>query len=613
VGNELKVNIDYHLVLFSYMIQKYKMDIHTDRNKETDNVVRFYTNTFAQLSGTIDLEAIKFIEALQQGLETHMNKIISSKSIYYWFHLYRRIAPVATFDSESKQTVWLYRNILENAFLKYGRTKTNNELISNTEKGSIKAQDIASGLYVEALIHYGIDKKLENRFNGIFLGRFGKKELMEIFSLERLSYEFWHTTMCLRRIYKGGMLQIEKNQYWVYNDPETEFLMQSYDARGGDFEDLSCSDGISLVTLEMSNDIMIAPKYNVEQLSLQEYPEHKIFNINMPEEMLHEFKPNFLWLPINFDYYYKNHEFYNDAFQRKFGYRMESFVYTLYLLLFREFVFCRESHPAGIDNLKRAYRHIRSYEVLTEELIEYYKAGKNCGKYTFEIDKYEVLKVLEDLTLPKETNAISLVTLGPRYLLFPAINGDYIIDYASITPILLSKLHFLNVKEETKGHYFEDFVIGRLIRKKLRLWECKKKLNHGDGTSKEIDISFLYKGFLFLGELKSNKMSLSYIKGDKKSLEFRKEKMIDALSQIDEKARWLSLHITGTNYHIPNEVKAIIPFVVSPFTEYIWNRSNNLWLTDSIPRICTPSECEKLCSDETISVLATKPYTTYLK
>ena len=587
------------------------MNINGIRNRETDDIVCFFTKIFAHNSGAVNCEAIKFIEALQQRLESQMQRIISTKSIYYWFHLYRRIAPIASFEGESKQTVWLYRNILENAFQKYGKNNTINELIFSTESRQVKVQDIANGLYIEALKHYRVDKGLDNEFYGVFLGNFGRKELLEIFSLERLAYEFWRTTVCLRRIYKGGVLHIERKQYWVDNDSDTEFLMSSYDSRGGDLEDISCSDGISIFTTEISDDVMIAPKYNIEQLSLDEYPEHLIFNMNIPVEMLHDFKPNFLWIPINFDYYYKNHEFYIKAFQKKFGYRMESFVYTLYLLLFREFIFCRETH-AGIDNLKRAYRHICSYDALVDEIIEYYKAGKEYGKYTYELNKDEVFKVLEDLMLPKETNPISLVTLGPRYLIFPAINDDYIIDYAAIIPILKTKMHFLSVKEETKGHLFEDVVIERLNKKKFILWQCKKKLEHNDGTSREIDISFIYRGFLFIGELKSNKMSLSYITGDTKSLQFRKAKMIDALSQVDNKAKWLSLHVSGTNYCIQKEIKAIVPFVVTPFKEYIWSRNNNLWLTDSIPRICTPSECEMLCNDDVINALASRLYTIFL-
>lgn len=123
MSNKLAIYLDYHLFLFSYIIKKYNLNINDIRNKVTDNIVCFYTNTFAHNFGAVNLEAIKFVEALQQRLETEMKKTISTKSVYYWFHLYRRIAPVASFEGESKQTVWLYRNILESAFLKYGKNK----------------------------------------------------------------------------------------------------------------------------------------------------------------------------------------------------------------------------------------------------------------------------------------------------------------------------------------------------------------------------------------------------------------------------------------------------------------------------------------------------------
>lgn len=587
------------------------MNINITRNKETEDILSFFTSTFAHNSGSTNLEAIKFIEALQQRLETQMRKRISTKSIYYWFHLYRRIAPIASFEGESKQTVLLYRNILENAFQKYGKNNTNDELIFSKGRVPVNVQNIANGLYLEALKHYKIDKKFDNKFFGVFLGNFGEKELLEIYSLERLAYEFWHTTVCLRRIYKGGILHIERKRYWVDNDVDTEFLMSSYDSRGGDFEDLSCSDGISMFTTKISNDVMLAPNYNVEQLSLKEFPEHLAFYVNIPVEFVENFKPNFLWFPINFDYYYKNHEFYIKAFYKKFGYEMESFVYTLYLLLFREFVFCRENQT-GLDNLKRAYRHICSNDQLANEIIELYMAGKKCGQYTYRLNKDEVLKVLEDLKLPPQKNQISLVTLGPRYLILPAINGDYIIDYAAILPILMTKMHFLSVEEETKGRLFENVVIARLKKKGFDLWECQKKLEHSDSTSKEIDVSFIFKGFLFIGELKSNKKSLNYIKGDTKSLQFRKEKMRTALKQVDDKVKWLSLHPSGKNYCIPKEVKAIVPFVVTPFNEYIWSTDGELWLTESIPRCCTPSECEMLCCDDVINALTSKSYIKFL-
>jgi hypothetical protein len=129
MSRELAVQLDYHIVLFPYMVEKYNLNIHDDRNKIADNIIAFFTKVFAQSSGANSFEAIRFVEALQRRLEIEMQKILSTKSIYYWFHLYRRIAPKASFEDESKQTVWLYRNILENAFLKYGKKSTCDELV----------------------------------------------------------------------------------------------------------------------------------------------------------------------------------------------------------------------------------------------------------------------------------------------------------------------------------------------------------------------------------------------------------------------------------------------------------------------------------------------------
>ena len=586
------------------------MDIHNERNKVTDQIVHFYLSTFAHLSGSSGSKAIDFVYRLQHRLETEMRKIISTKSIYYWFHIYRRIAPIASFENESDQTVSLYRNIMETAFLKYGKTETNEELVYNTEKRKVQVEDIASGLYIEAIKEFKLNL-FTNHFPGIFLGQFGKAELLEINTLERLAYEYWHTTACLRRLNKGGTLGIIGNAYGVENDAETEALISSYDSRGHSFEDLYSSVGIPFFTKEVSLEVVMLPKYNIEQLSLQEYPFHGYFNVNIPDNLLKNFKPNFIWLPINLNHYFKTNEYYKESFRKNFGYNLESFVNVIYLVVFREYMMCRENHQIGIDNLKRSYRHIKSYDSLANELLDYYD-GLNEKLIAYELSKTEVINVLCELSIPKSTTNISLDTLGPRYLLFPAINDDFIIDYASIIPILLTKMHFLNVKEELKGHLFEDVVISRLISKGFNLWECKKRLIHQDDTSKEIDLSFIYKNFLFIGELKSNKMSLSYIKGEKKSLDFRKKKIINAITQVEEKVKWLKLHTVGRNYQIPENVHVIVPFVVTPFKEYIWSRDKSLWMTNEIPRVCTPSECELLCEDEIINELMDKPFIRYV-
>jgi len=110
---------DYHYFLFEYMHEKVENKLLQERERNVKEIVSYYTSIFSHMSGTNNDEAIRFIYMLQERLEQKLKEIISTKGLLYWFHLYRRIAPVASFGGESKQTVWLYRNILETAFVKW--------------------------------------------------------------------------------------------------------------------------------------------------------------------------------------------------------------------------------------------------------------------------------------------------------------------------------------------------------------------------------------------------------------------------------------------------------------------------------------------------------------
>jgi len=601
------VHLDYHLILFPYLIKKYKLNINEERKKDSNKIVDLHIKSNKHKIQACKFDATKFINTLQIKLEERMKEIISTKSIYYWIHLYRRIPPVASFNNESKQTVDLYRNILENAIVKYGNRETKDELVGNFADGLINVRDIANGYYLEALKELNIEKEIDELQAGVFLGNFDKNELIEIFTLERLAYEFWRTTVCIRRINKNGFFWAYGSFYGVKNPDEIESLMKSYDSRGGGIEGIVSSTGITLFTSEVSSIVACLPKYNVEQFTLNEFPTHRIFDINFPKELLGRFRPNFTWWPVDFDFYYKSNEFYKESFFERYGYKLESFIYTLYLILFRELLLTSKE-LIGIENIMRGYRNITNYESLIEDLIYYYESGKAEKKYLFDINRTEVTKVLLDLTHPLDTSSVSLVTLGPRYLFIPAFNQDFIIDYSAIMPILLTKMHFLEVNEDKKGHLFEDIVIDSLKNKNINVWECKKKLIHQDGTSKEIDISFVYRDILFVGELKVNNMSLSFIKGDEASLKYRKKKLLENLAQADEKVAWMLRHTKGTNFTIPDGVKAIVPFLITPFIEYIWTKDTNMWLSETVPRICTYYEIEKICTDEVLAQLVCKPF-----
>jgi hypothetical protein len=316
---------------------------------------------------------------------------------------------------------------------------------------------------------------------------------------------------------------------------------------------------------------------------------------------------------MDFLSYIKDRIFYSEAFSEQFGYGVVQFAYTIYLVLEMEYMLSLENEQRAIDNFKRAYRHTGSINSLADTCFQIYEAVNEKMNINMVLSYEEIVKVLMDLTLPHDRAHLDLETLGPKYMIYPAMQDTFIIDYTTVLPILVSKMHDLQVVREQKGHKFEDVVIDHLQAEGFNLWQCKKKLVYNKNTEKEIDISFLYKGFLFIGELKTYKRSLSYIKGDSKSIEYRVKELKGALAQVRNKAIWLKRYRKGRNYYIPDDITAIIPFVVTPFAEYIWDVSANLWLTDKIPRICTPSECLCLCTDEVIRHLANKPYTVYLE
>jgi hypothetical protein len=179
-----------------------------------------------------------------------------------------------------------------------------------------------------------------------------------------------------------------------------------------------------------------------------------------------------------------------------------------------------------------------------------------------------------------------------------------VLDYAALLSLLRSFAHGLdNVSE--KGTRFEAYVrrvVGE-IPGATPLW-FSKKLRHPDGTSREIDASFLKGEALFICELKCVGLSWAFSEGTREALDFRRGKCEDGLRQVDSKASWLAEHTSGLNYELPQGTTAIVPLLVSPFVEYIWSREPNLWLSDEVPRICTPGELRKV----TPETLGGKPF-----
>lgn len=605
---------DYHHVLFAYLMKGKHDQIRRLREEPTRSIVHRTLSLVAHRSPMQDLEALRVIETLQGLIETELCRIISKKGIQYWFHVYRRLAPVATFSNESPHTVGLYREITECAFLKYGATSCGNELILGDLADENFLGQVAKGALKKAHLHYGIPPRIPPSQPSAYVGNFDFESLVEMLQVERLAFEFWHTTVCIRRLYKGGVLHIDEDcDYYVINDRETEKLIEAYDRRGYGYGDLITTQGIPMRGFESSgNRVALCAKYNIEQIRASEYPIHVLFGL--PESLDNEFVPNFLWVPVDFDHYYTVHQFYEEQFKDRFKVSLRCFVTTLYLVNRRALVASQLSHgKQALGLMKRAYGLFDSREMLVDDLIDLSRVRCLPSLAPYTPEPCEVKSVLDLLTLdPTDRDKISLTTRGPRPLIFPCGSDRFILDYAAVLPILMTQTHFLKAQIDKKGVLFERHLMEMLEHKGLKLWVCHKELRHFDGTSREIDISFFHKGILFIAELKCITRSLAFERGDIEALEFRRRKLQAAVEKVDECADWLSTRREGTNYKIPDETYAIVPFVVSPFTEYVWATDQRLWLTDEVPRICLPSEVEHLVDAEALNEVLKRPFVRYL-
>jgi hypothetical protein len=82
---------------------------------------------------------------------------------------------------------------------------------------------------------------------------------------------------------------------------------------------------------------------------------------------------------------------------------------------------------------------------------------------------------------------------------------------------------------------------------------------------------------------------LNYEIGRPRTFELRRDRLDDKVEQVLELSEFLQTNPRGTNYDF-TDIERIVPLVVSPFVEWLWDRSERLWLSDGTPRILSANE-----------------------
>ncbi len=601
--------IQYHQPVFIHYLNLLSKQIEELRTQLSNSILKSYLSLLTPPSQFESLVAASLVNLFQKKIEPEMKEILSKHHVYYWLHLYRRLAPENTFNDKSLATIYYYRNIFESAAIKFGSGAIDNDFLKGD---NINTSEIMSGEYEKALDVLQIKDKYRQQIEGIYIKNFGIEDFIELLSLERLAYEFWHTTVCIRRIHKGGDLIIENEyDYWVKNSEDVEYLVTSFDQRHKGMEGLSTTSGIPIIPQKFEEKgLCFLPLYNVSRISGENLQLEELWNLDTNTTFIdNSFSPNFAWMPFDLNYYYAQHEFLSIEFKKEYSFSIESFIRSIHAIAIQAWLIGKRETGRAYQLIQRAYSHFKSLDQYIKE-IEYCSSLIKVPVISQNsLTKEEILKFVEAFTLNDEMRKkIDLTTAGPRPIFIPTWGNEFLIDYAALPSTLLTAMHFLRADWTTKGVVFENHVINEVKERGLNIWKKLYELKGQDGTKIEIDLSIIFGNVMFICELRSITQSFAFLKGEREALNFRREKLERLLSECETKSTWLSTHKTGINFALPKDIVALIPVAVSPFVEYIWSKNGYYWLTERIPRICTPKELIEVINEENIATILARPY-----
>ncbi len=175
-------------------------------------------------------------------------------------------------------------------------------------------------------------------------------------------------------------------------------------------------------------------------------------------------------------------------------------------------------------------------------------------------------------------------------MLVPVSDNHHAVILQGI-PQLLSTLFYKTAHEQTeKGSVFEEAF-------RQGIGELGFAVEHGElkslgGLCRELDAGVIKGEKMYLFECVSIERPMDYEIGNPKTFEVRKDRLEKKIDQALSLAEFLRLNPSGANYDY-SRVRQFEGLVVSPFVEWLWDKSERLWVSDSLPRVASAEEALK--------------------
>jgi len=541
------------------------------------------------------------IKTALDEIECQIGELLANHSVAFWMHLYRRIDPLLHPDHEDKtdpRTVGLVRKVVEAAICKYGAADQASEFCLSTD---VNIKKILGGVLLTAIKEtepkpHAATRAIERQLAAApqwVVKQFTPADLLAIYRVEGLGYQYWRIMALLRALGKGASVEFSPDGDWTYHTTRAfDDLIKSIDDRT---EKMRLDYSLIGVWFDQTRDVdtklpvLLVPAYNVGREEISEAIER--FGFSLQTKTV----PNFLPTVLNVNEYLSTHRDFSDALLKKHGFSLDALIYMMWAL--NQLVllpFAAIAHgdrdalkPLMLQNFvnlcHRGYRII-SIEKDTTKLI---KVIRTCTNFPATLGDDEVLRAIDFLKLSQAAQKlISLWTGGPRDLLISFNDNHTLVDQEPVPSILQTLFFGVQYNQTSRGTIFE--VEFREALKQGGFEVRSGVLEPSNGNPRELDAGVIVGNKLVIMECVSIERPLDYEIGNPNTFSVRQTRLDEKITQVLSLVDFIRADPEDRNYGF-EDFEDIEAYVVSPFYEWIWERSERLWVGER-PRILAAAE-----------------------
>jgi len=421
-----------------------------------------------------------------------------------------------------------------------------------------------------------------------------------MYFIEGLSYQYWRVTALLRVLGKGTTVTFDAAGNWTYStSDELDDLFRSIDMRTQKENFDSSLIGVWFtndITKEASaNQVIISPQYNVYKKPLRDI--FARFGIELPSEFIANCVPAVLDVHA----YLEAHQRFSEAVFQRHGFHLATLIHAIWALGTSSLITRRIANESSeSEQLRRFGEHLlnmcqRGYRIMSigQDIKREVNSILAVADEGFqEVPEGELERAISHLMLSHDVQKlISLWSGGPRHMLVPMRDEHVIVDLHPISAILRSLFFRTQHDQSLRGTLFEEEF--RRSIKAIDLDCISGVLRSPAGGPRELDAGVEVGGQLFLFECVSVELPLDYEIGKPDTIIGRRERLEKKVDQVLSLAEFIKGNPIGNNYAFKAH-NIVRPFVVSPFCEWIGERSARLWDSPDVPRILSAREAIEL-------------------